>query len=858
MPRSRHDHQADDTRLKANRVFTDRDAPKAQFDQARAELPPDQHRLLVFYGVGGQGKTALRRELMRRLAAEQPRRHRFGAVDFYVKDFRDPPRGLLELRRRLGASGKIRTPVFDVAIARYWERAYPGEDVTRALDDLFSDGDGILSELAQSGRDALDLAEDVPFGVGQTLKLINRAHRWLKDRGAHRACAALADLPALEADQIAERLPWYLGLDLQAHRADHPEQGAPICFLDTYEALWSDAPDKTGAAAVETDAWVRELISAAPGTLFVILGRERLSWDRRFPDDDWAALLAEQHLLGGLAEADADWFLCQIPIDDAAIRRAIIDGASAENEPDPPPGATGAHPFYLDLAVDTWLKLCAAGTPPRPGQFGGTHADVLARFLRHRDPAEIEALRVLAGPAGFDRDLFGALMAHFRTGYPSTRFPELCDLSIIEPGADGRWRLHALMRAHLLADLDPDLRRALHAFLFEWYDARCRPPSPREITPEHETALREAFDHRDSDDAEAALGWFWQRQTVFYDAARHGLLEPLCRRALALAEERLGAEHAETATALNNLGTLLQATNRLTEAEPLMRRALAIDEASYGAGHPDVATDLNNLGLLLQDTNRLAEAEPLMRRALAIDEASYGAEHPTVARDLNNLGLLLKATNRLAEAEPLMRRALAIDEASYGVEHPAVGRDLNNLAQLLQATNRLAEAEPLMRRALAIDEASYRAEHPDVAIHLNNLALLLMATNRLAEAEPLMRRALAIDEASYGAEHPDVARDLNNLAQLLQDTNRLAEAEPLSRRMVLIFLAFTRDTGHRHPHLRAAIGNYRGLLLAQAEDPTEIAPRLASLGPEAGLDEATWAALLAELLGEPPGAGGAP
>jgi hypothetical protein len=388
MLQSSFDRQADETRPKANRVFTDRDAPKAQFDQARADLPPDQHRLLVFYGVGGQGKTALRRELMRRLAAEQPRRHRFGAIDFHVETFRDPPRGLLELRRRLGASGKIRMAVFDVAIARYWERAYPGEDVTRALGDLFSDGDGILSELAQSGRDALDLAEDVPFGVGLGVKLINRAHRWLKDRGAQRACAALAELPALEADQIAERLPWYLGLDLRAHRAEHPEQGAPICFLDTYEALWSDAPDKTGAAAVETDAWVRELISAAPGTLFVILGRERLSWDRRFPDDDWAALLADQHLLGGLAEADADWFLRQIPIDEAAIRRAIIDGARAETSrtrpPAPPaptpsiwtwpstPGSSSAPPARPRARTSSaapmrrsWPASCATATPPR-------------------------------------------------------------------------------------------------------------------------------------------------------------------------------------------------------------------------------------------------------------------------------------------------------------------------------------------------------------------------------------------------------------------------------------------------------------------------------------------------------------
>jgi len=83
---------------------------------------------------------------------------------------------------------------------------------------------------------------------------------------------------------------------------------------------------------------------------------------------------------------------------------------------------------------------------------------------------------------------------------------------------------------------------------------------------------------------------------------------------------------------LNNLASLLLATNRLAEAEPLTRRALAIDEASYGADHPNVARDLNNLAQLLQATNRLAEAEPLMRRALAIDEASYGADHPTSPR----------------------------------------------------------------------------------------------------------------------------------------------------------------------------------------------------------------------------------
>jgi len=67
-----------------------------------------------------------------------------------------------------------------------------------------------------------------------------------------------------------------------------------------------------------------------------------------------------------------------------------------------------------------------------------------------------------------------------------------------------------------------------------------------------------------------------------------------------------------------------------------------------------------------------------------------------------------------------------------------------------------------------------------------------------------------------------VAIRLNNLAQLLQATDRLAEAEPLMRRHLEIFLRFTVITGHEHPHLRAALGNYAGLLEAMGRSQAEI------------------------------------
>jgi tetratricopeptide (TPR) repeat protein len=298
--------------------------------------------------------------------------------------------------------------------------------------------------------------------------------------------------------------------------------------------------------------------------------------------------------------------------------------------------------------------------------------------------------------------------------------------------------------------------------------------------------------------------------------------EPLMRSALAIDEKRLGPDHPNVATDLNSLGLLLQATNRFAEAEPLMRRALAIDEKSFGPDHPNVATDLTSLASLLQTTNRLAEAEPLMRRALAIDKKSLGPDHPYVALALNNLASLLVWTNRLVEAEQVIRQALAIDERAYGPEHPRVAIRLNNLAQILKATNRLAEAEPLMRRALAIDEMSYGPQHPKVASDLNNLALLLKAIGRFAQAEALMRRALAIDEKSLGPQNLNVAIDANNLALLLQETDRLAEAEPLMRHALAIMLALSAETGHEQTQQKAALENYRQLLLAKGKSETEI------------------------------------
>lgn len=317
--------------------------------------------------------------------------------------------------------------------------------------------------------------------------------------------------------------------------------------------------------------------------------------------------------------------------------------------------------------------------------------------------------------------------------------------------------------------------------------------------------------------------------------ARYDEAEPLYRRALVIAETKLSTEQVKIARYLNDLAMLLQDTNRMAEAEPLLRRALAIDEARLGPKHPYVSRDLNNLALLLHNTSRTNEAEPLMRRALAITEASLGKTHPKVAVSLSYLAELLHDTRRVNEAAPLILRALNIDETNFGPKHPYVAIRLLNLAALYMSMNRLDEAEPLLNRALAIDESWFGPDHPTVAIDLNALASLCLNTFRPKEAESLFRRALAIDEATFGTDHPKVAIDLNNLARMLQATHRLNEAEPLMRRHLLIFLSFTKRTGHKHPLLDKAFENYTYLLQDMGKSQSDIRSTLVSLLTEAGL-----------------------
>lgn len=129
---------------------------------------------------------------------------------------------------------------------------------------------------------------------------------------------------------------------------------------------------------------------------------------------------------------------------------------------------------------------------------------------------------------------------------------------------------------------------------------------------------------------------------------------------LAIRAQRQTPQDPEYASALHNYASLLLGTGRAPVAEAQQRKALAIFEAALGADHPRVAVAASNLGDIVRALGRPAEAEKLYRRTLAIDEQVYGPGHAEVAGDLENLAGLLEEIGRSAEARTLRQRAQSI------------------------------------------------------------------------------------------------------------------------------------------------------------------------------------------------------
>lgn len=122
-----------------------------------------------------------------------------------------------------------------------------------------------------------------------------------------------------------------------------------------------------------------------------------------------------------------------------------------------------------------------------------------------------------------------------------------------------------------------------------------------------------------------------------YAHGQYAEAEPLAQQALTAIEEIHGADHADTANALNNLAVIEKRLGKFDAAGQHYQQALQIQKQQLGATHPGTLTTKHNLGLLYEETGRYQQAEEIYKDIFDVNKTEFGPNDTRTIDSRNNL-----------------------------------------------------------------------------------------------------------------------------------------------------------------------------------------------------------------------------
>lgn len=744
-------------------MFTDREKPLENFKSALQESKSSDHNVLVFHGVGGQGKTWLCKKLISHVKSSRDD-VLWAEIDLDEQNAVDSARGLLQLRRSLGRSQSVKFFSFDIAIARYWELAYPEADFKGIHQDLFKSGESVLSDLANTLAGNID---DAPQGVGIAFRALNFLRENVSkyviknSNWAEPSVEALVSFETLEKPKdIARMLPYLLAADLKSHRRLKPYQ-KQVVFVDTYEAICNSSNGYTDQFGITESDWVRDLVRENAGVLFVLFSRDEILWDVK--EKEWGPYLKNQHQLAELSEKDTREYLNKIPVEEPDICSVIIN-------------ASGGHPYYLYLEAQTYLDCKNNGDSITTDKFGGTYNDIQNRFLRYRTDAERETFKVLSATERFDQIIFDEIIREFKTGYPLTAFDKLTRYSFVLKDKSGQYYLHKLIRDHLLDEIDYKAKSSFHTFYRNFYESKI---DDNYILNEHQTEIIiNCLSHMGETDPKSLVPWL-KNLVKSYKESEQKQLIGAWRKALFYLSNSTNAPIVDSGYALNQVGKILQSEGQYSAAEVHYRQSLSIYESAVGRQSFEFGSVLNELSMNLEAQDKLEEAESCNSQCLSICAAVN--QSPAIIASLkNNLGHIKMLRGDYSEALIQFKAGLDIRVDLFGEENLLVAQSKNNLATLyLQIDDK--RAKELFKQSLAVRRENLEPDHPLIAESLNNLANYFLNYEDYQMAKTLLEESDGIVRRIKGEMHPDVARIKENLGISLTHLKRFDQAESLMK-----------------------------------------------------------------------------
>ena len=453
--------------LRASKIFTDREKPRESFWKKYKNCinAPAGNRdvyVLVYYGIGGIGKTTLLHKLEEEL---EKQKKKYIYLDLGTQQ--EPREILGQLKNQLVIKYNFSFHLFE--LCQYCYQLKIGEDANLPEIKGFISKSSFLSTLIDV-TDPVSIMDPISklfkvadSGLASIRNLMKNHTAVMKDlskKDTKQLCdemtsdsggsyirklvdnhrSELQKMRAKSAEQLYHEMAYDFALDLKDNLVGEKE---PLVVLfDTYEALVNEI-SSTGEV-LNNDLWLRDkkgLIQTIPNVVWVIAGREKLKWEMFNPG--WAETL-EQHILEKLSEKDADGFLKEAGIKDEELRKALYD-------------LTQGTPVYLDLCVDTYEAVRDTGKIPTIDDFGKNVYSLVDRFLKYMSDDKKAMVYVLSCLQTWDYGLLKAIWPNNLAF--SLLYDKVKKFSFISSVGDNKFRIHQTVGEILFKECPEDLRR---------------------------------------------------------------------------------------------------------------------------------------------------------------------------------------------------------------------------------------------------------------------------------------------------------------------------------------------------------------------------------------------------------------
>ncbi|MEO5340897.1 MAG: CHAT domain-containing protein [Magnetococcus sp. MYC-9] len=283
----------------------------------------------------------------------------------------------------------------------------------------------------------------------------------------------------------------------------------------------------------------------------------------------------------------------------------------------------------------------------------------------------------------------------------------------------------------------------------------------------------------------------------------------VAQKALATAQEHLGANHYATLTSRRDLALVLMQVGKMAEAEKLLQQTIAEGQKLLGATHPDVLVAQTLLIDLYEGQSKYPEAIGTAKAAHGAAVAGLGTNHPTTF----GIGMTwirnLRNTSQYKEADALLKPLCEAEEQVMGPYH---GESVDCQAQMaslktLQGDHEGAAA--LYQKILAIQEASLAADNPLLLTTRTQQAELFRHQGEYARAREILQGVLA----KVAKEDPLLLEAKNILAKVYEDQGEFAQAETLTGEVLQTEKA---TLGENHPNTLTTMNNLAGIYRRQS------------------------------------------